>query len=367
MASRTRRPPRPRIDLRDVPRGRPPHDVRPMLATLVDQPFDRKGWIFEPKWDGFRAVAEVGPKGVALYSRNQKPFEHRFAPIVEALRGLSHTAVFDGEIVVVDDQGRSNFQLLQNYQRTGDGDLRYYVFDILHLDGHDLRGLPLRRRKEILAQIVDDCSPTRERELPVIHVSEHIDEHGVAFFRAAADAGLEGIVAKDAKSHYREGFRGGEWLKIKTYRRQEAAIGGFTDPRGSRQDLGALILGVYENGQLIYIGHTGGGLRGRDLAELRARLTPLIRPTCPFTVRPGTNAPPHWVEPKVVCEVKFQEWTADGLMRHPIYLGLREDKPASSVHRERATPALRVTAGGNGASCTLLLSKPKRATAISPR
>lgn len=304
-----------------------------MLATLADAPFDRPGWIFEPKWDGFRAIAEVGPKGVALYSRNQKSFEQRFAPVVEALRGLGHTAVLDGEVVVVDAESRSNFQLLQNYQRTGEGDLRYFVFDILHLDGHDLRGLPLRRRKEVLAAILHG--------LPGVHVSKHVDEHGVAFFGAAAEHGLEGVIAKDSSSPYREGVRGRDWLKIKTHRRQEAVIGGFTEPRGSRQALGALILGVYEDGQLVYIGHTGGGLRGGDLADLHARLTPLVRRRCPFAVQPATNAPAHWVEPRLVCEVRFQEWTTDGLMRQPIYLGLREDKPARSVRRERAAPAPR--------------------------
>jgi bifunctional non-homologous end joining protein LigD len=304
--------------------------VKPMLATLVDAPFDRAGWLFEVKWDGYRAVAEVGARGVSFYSRNHKSFEHRFAPLVESLRGLGRQAVLDGEVVVVDEAGRSHFQLLQNYQKTGEGRLRYYVFDLLHLDGRDLRGLPLLRRKEMLRTIL--------RDLPNVFLSEHVEEQGVAFFRAAVDQGLEGIIAKDGNSRYREGVRSHEWLKIKTHRRQEAVIGGFTEPRGRRKNLGALVLGVYEGQDLVYIGHTGGGLNTRGLSDLRARLEPLVQRTCPFRDKPKTNAPMHWVAPRLVCEVSFQEWTHDGRMRQPIFAGLREDKAPHAVRREQPEP-----------------------------
>jgi bifunctional non-homologous end joining protein LigD len=321
--------PQPReIELNGAPKGAAPHNVKPMLASLVDEPFDRAGWIFELKWEGYRAIAEVGGRGVRLYSRNHKSFEQKFAPIVETLRGLGHKAVIDGEIVVLDDRGRSHFQLLQNYQTTGEGRLQYYVFDLLYLDGRDLRGLPLRRRKELLAEVI--------RGVSNIHLSEHVEEKGVAFFKAAEEQGLEGIIAKDAESVYREGVRSHAWLKIKTHRRQEAVIGGFTEPRGSRKNLGALVLGVYEGNDLVYIGHTGGGLNTRGLADLRSRLQPLVQRQCPFKKKPKANAPVHWVEPKLVCEVTFQEWTGDGRMRIPIFVGLREDKPAHSVRRERA-------------------------------
>ena len=154
----------PAIELNGAPKGAAPHNVKPMLASLVDEPFDREVWIFELKWDGYRAIAEIGGRGVRLYSRNHKSFEQKFAPIVESLRDVGRRAVLDGEIVVLDDRGRSHFQLLQNYQKTGEGSLHYYVFDILHLDGRDLRGLPLRRRKELLAEVI--------RDVPNVHLSE---------------------------------------------------------------------------------------------------------------------------------------------------------------------------------------------------
>lgn len=315
---------------RDAPKAAMPRQVKPMLATLVEEPFDRAGWLFEIKWDGYRAVAEVSPEGVSLYSRNHKSFEHKFTPIVESLRGLAHEAVLDGEVVVIDEQGRSDFQLLQNYQTTGVGRLRYYVFDLLYLDGRDLRGLPLGERKALLGKVIAG--------LPDVLLSEHVEEHGAAFFQAAAAQGLEGIIAKNGSSPYREGERCLDWLKLKMHQRQEAVIGGFTEPRGSRKDLGALLLGVYVGTELTYIGHTGGGLNTRGLSELRTRLEPLVQKACPFRVRPAANAPVHWVQPELVCEVKFQEWTQDGIMRQPIFLGLREDKPARAVRREEARP-----------------------------
>lgn len=303
-----------------------PHSVKPMLATLVDRSFDRTGWYFELKWDGYRAIAEISDNNVALYSRKGTSFTGRFEPIVQSLKRLGHDAVFDGELVVVDREGRSRFQLLQNYQKTGKGQLLYYVFDLLYLDGSDLRGEPLRRRKELLKTVLGHSSN--------IVLSEHIERDGIRFFEAAVARGLEGIIAKDASSRYREGVRGTAWLKIKARNRQEAVIGGFTEPRGSRKDLGAVILGVYQGTDLVYIGHTGGGSRAEDLSQLRSRLEPLIRASCPFKKKPKTNAPAHWVEPKLVCEVAFQEWTDDGAMRQPIILGMREDKPPRTVRRE---------------------------------
>jgi bifunctional non-homologous end joining protein LigD len=305
-----------------------PRDVRPMLATLVDEPFDRAGWLFEVKWDGYRAIAEVDDRGVRLYSRNLISFEDRYTPVVESLRALGHEAVLDGEIVVVDAKGRPGFQLLQTYQKSGKGNILYYVFDLLYLDGEDLRNQPLSRRKELLQEMLP--------ELPHVRLGEHIERDGIAFFQAAEKEGLEGIIAKRADSSYREGRRSRDWLKIKIRRQQEAVIGGFTQPRGQRKEFGALVLGVYEGDDLVYVGHTGGGFSERLLSDVRAKLEPLVRDTCPFKKKPATNAPARWVEPKLVCEVVFHEWTGDGAMRQPIFLGLREDKPAKSVHREKA-------------------------------
>jgi bifunctional non-homologous end joining protein LigD len=315
-----------KMDLDDAPKGKMPHNVKPMLATLVDDAFDRPGWFFEVKWDGYRAIAEIGDKGVRLYSRNRKSFVDQYPLLVKALNQFGHEAVLDGEIVVLDEEGKSHFQLLQNYGNTRSDRLVYYVFDLLYLDGHDLRSLPLRRRKEILAEVIGRRAAVR--------LSEHIEEEGKAFFDVAARQGLEGIIAKDADSKYREGVRSREWLKIKTRLRQEAVIGGFTEPRGSRNDLGALLLGVYEDGDFVYIGHTGGGFDRRTLTDVHNRLKPLEQDECPFRDRPSPNAPIHWVKPEVICEVQFQEWTSEGHMRQPIFLGFRHDKPASAVRRE---------------------------------
>ncbi len=318
------------LDLSDAPKAKLPDDVKPMLASLTDQPFDNSDWVFEIKWDGYRAIAETG-KGVKLYSRNLQPFNEKFAPVVAALQDFKHEVVLDGEVVAVDPEGRSRFQLLQNYQTTGQGTLVYYVFDILHLDGHDLTGLPLLRRKEILTQILPPSG--------VIKLSQHIEQKGTAFFAAAAEQNLEGIMAKAANSTYRMGSRSKQWLKIKTHQRQEAVIGGFTEPRGSRKSLGALVLGVYDGDDLIYIGHTGGGFDDKGLKEMHQKLQPLIRETSPFSTTFKTNAPVSWVEPKLVCEVSFAEWTGDGHMRQPILVGLREDKDSKSVVREQPLPA----------------------------
>jgi bifunctional non-homologous end joining protein LigD len=267
---------------------------------------------------------------VKLYSRNQKSLNDRFAIIADELKHWKHDAVLDGEVVALDADGRAQFQLLQNYQRTGQGQLAYYVFDLLFLDGGDLRSLPLRRRKELLAEITGGGS--------LVRFSEHIEGKGIAFYGAAARQGLEGIMAKDSMSQYRTGQRSTAWLKVKTQRRQEAVIGGFTDPRRSRPHLGSLLLGVYDRDDFVYIGHTGGGFNSAGLYEMRQRLRPLERKRCPFVVPPKPNAPVHWVQPKLVCEVKFQEWTTDGRMRQPIFIALRDDKAAHAVRRERERP-----------------------------
>jgi bifunctional non-homologous end joining protein LigD len=297
-----------------------------MLATLADGPFDRAGWLFEVKWDGYRAIAEVKRGRVRLYSRSGLGFEHRFPPIALSLAHLKHDAVLDGEIVALDEQGHSSFQLLQNYQRTGKGALAYCVFDLLEVDGEDLRARPLLERKTRLAKLV--------RGLDFVQVSEHVLRTGKPFFAAVVKHGLEGIVAKRSDSPYQEGRRTMDWLKIKVRHRQEAVIAGFTAPRGSRHALGALVLGVYRDGDLVYVGHTGTGFSDRALEEMRTRLTPLVVAECPFRKPPKTNMPVRWVKPVLVCEVDFQEWTEDGYMRQPVFLGLREDKPAPSVHRE---------------------------------
>ena len=323
----------PSLDDRDLDGAvkRPfPADAGPMLATLIDGPFDRDGWAFEVKWDGFRSLAEIKGGKVRLVSRNGKTQNARFPTVAAALNGFPMNALFDGEIVAVDAKGRPHFQDLQNSIRSGGGRILYYVFDVLYAAGYDLRALPLRRRRAIL-----------EKLLPVsatVRLSESVEKTGRAFFRAAETNGLEGVVAKDMSSPYRSGMRTREWLKIKAQKRQEAVICGFTRPRASRKHFGALILGAYKNGQLAYIGHVGSGFTERTLKDIHARLTPLVTTRSPFAQEPPTNMPVTWVTPRLICEIKFGEWTAEGLMRHPVFLGLREDKSVREVEPEEAEP-----------------------------
>ncbi len=300
--------------------------IHPMLASLVKEPFDRKDWFFEIKWDGFRAIADANLSHVELYSRNAISFNDKFVPVVSALKKLKLKAVLDGEVVVLDKKGKSHFQLLQNYQETGIGQLTYYVFDILSLNGKNLTHLPLSDRKKILKKILPNNK--------IIKYSDHVQDQGIKFFRTAEKMNIEGIIAKDATSPYRPGKRTLEWQKIKIHMQQEAVIGGFTEPRGSRKKFGALVLGVYEKDKLVYIGHTGGGFNEQSLKDIYNKLKPLAQKQSPFIDVPKTNSLVTWVKPKLVCEVTFAEWTSDGHMRQPIYLGLRLDKKAKEVKKE---------------------------------
>ncbi len=301
-------------------------NIRPMLATLIDKPFDKKGWLFEIKWDGYRAIA-IKNKTIELRSRNQKSLNSKFPSIAAALKKLPGEMVLDGEIVVLDKKGKSNFQLLQNYQRKPEGALYYCIFDVLSYKGKDLTGMPLIQRKALLKKILTkQSSPLR--------FSDHIEEKGKAFFRLAAKQGLEGIMAKKEDSPY-EFRRSKDWLKIKTKWRQEVVIGGYTEPKGSRKRFGALLLGVYDKGNLRYVGHVGGGFDEKLLEEIYKQLGELITTKCPFITAPKPNTPATWVKPKLVCEVAFAEWTSDGKMRQPIFQGMRIDKNAKDVVRER--------------------------------
>ncbi len=314
-----------------------PHSLSPMMATLGDEPFDRREWIFEVKWDGYRILAEIQEGRVRLYSRRDKNYTEVFKVVSRDLERMPHQAMLDGEVVAVDEQGISRFQLLQNYMRRPEGRLLYYVFDILHLDHYDLHDLPLSRRREILRAVLTESETVR--------LSGYVEEHGKAFYREAKKMGLEGIIAKDLKSRYRFGQRTPDWVKIKAVAEQEAVICGFTAPRGSRKYFGSLILGLYQEGKLIYVGHTGGGFTDEGLKEMRGRLQPLITDQCPFEAVPKTNAPVQWVKPQLVAQVKFQEWTEGGNLRQPIFLGLREDKTAREVKREVPAPVAALIAG----------------------
>jgi bifunctional non-homologous end joining protein LigD len=313
-------------DLEEAPLRPMPHHLEPMLATLVKEPFDHPDWIFEVKWDGYRALAEIRDGRVSLYTRNRISLNQKFPAIAEALQKLGLDAVVDGEIVVVDDEGKADFQMLQNYQKSGRGYLLYYVFDLLYAGGHDLTGLPLLRRKELLEKLLPADKHLR--------FSDHVPGEGVLFFQVVRDKGLEGIVAKQAQSPYRTGKRSRQWLKIKTQLTQEGVIVGFTEPKGGRKYFGSLVLGAYEGDELVYLGHSGGGFGGENLRDIYARLQPLVQAECPFKTIPPANTPVTWVKPELVCEVTFAGWTAEGIMRQPVFSRLREDKTAREVRRE---------------------------------
>ena len=297
-----------------------------MLAILGNEAFDDDKWLFEIKWDGYRAIAEIENGNVNLYSRNNITFKDKFKPIAESLAFIDYNVIFDGEIVSVDSNGISKFQLLQNFQKTGKGNLLYYIFDIIYLEGYDLKGLPLIKRKEILKNILP--------HLPDIKYSDHILTEGKLFYKIAEERKLEGILAKNKNSKYQLNKRSNDWIKLKIRKEQEAIICGFTKPKGSRKNLGALILGVYQGNDLIYIGHSGGGFTEKELDSLRRKFEPLIRKSCPFRKIPKTNTPATWIEPKLVCEISFSEWTEEGLMRQPVYLGIRDDIKAEEVIKE---------------------------------
>ena len=285
-----------------------------MLCTLLPRPFDRVNWIYEIKWDGFRAIAEIDRSGVRLHSRKRKSLNGYFPELLESLAKLGHEAVLDGEVVVLDEQGRSHFERLRHRKRGQKDQLLYYVFDLLYLDGHDLRRLPLIRRKAILKALMERCP------LPGVQYSDHVEEEGKAFFEVAVERGLEGIVGKDGASPYISGQRTDYWVKFKNYRVQEFHIGGFT---GSRTHIETLLFGLFRDGDFIYIGNTDKGLPKANQAEdLRSELANLLRNSSPFKNKPDVTGRIHWVEPKLACRVRFLEWTEDKHLRHAVFLGL---------------------------------------------
>lgn len=321
-----------------------PSDVKPMLATLVDQPFDSPDWIYEIKWDGYRVVSYLNKGRVEMRSRNNLSFNEKFNVIRDALKHWDTRAVVDGEIVALDEHGNADFQQLQNVLKHKDtAHLVYYVFDILWYDGKDLTQLPLLERKRILKSIFPNGDDR-------IRYSDHIVEKGIDFLSTAIRHGLEGVMAKRSDSTYEPGARSGSWLKMKNSHRMEAVIAGYTLPRRSRKLFGAVILGKYQGKKLVYIGHSGSGFDDKDLKELWKKFQPLITDKCPFEKVPPTNQPAVWLTPELVCEVKFSEWTKDKILRHPIFTGLREDKNASSEKNEKmvnapTNPGKKATAG----------------------
>lgn len=295
-----------------------PGDIKPMLATLTDKPFNSKEWLFEIKWDGYRVITKKKGKQITLTSRNLTSFDKKFYTIKKELGKIKNDCVLDGEVIAVDENNKPRFQLLQNYQKTGIGNIVYYIFDILWLDGYDLKELPLTERKEILQDIIP--------KMKNIYYCEHINEKGIELFDEAKKTGLEGIIAKKEDSEYYVNTRSQNWLKIKTIMAMEAVICGYTEPRGSRKFFGALLLGVYNNGRLIYIGHTGTGFNINNQKPVYTSLQKYIIHESPFETPPKPNAPVTWIKPQLVCEVKFSHMTSDGILRHPVFIRMRDDK-----------------------------------------
>ncbi len=294
-----------------------------MLAKETEKAFDDTNWLYEIKWDGYRAIAEIKNGNVKLYSRNGITFENSYPIVVQELEKLKQNVVLDGEIVVLNDEGHPEFQLLQHYESNTHRPINFCVFDILSLNGKNTCELPLTERKKLLQNII--------KKSPVIKYSEHIAENGMAFFNVSTEKNLEGIMAKKADSQYYIGKRTNEWLKIKNNKTQEAIIAGYTDPGGSRKYFGALVLGIKDGDKLKYIGHTGSGFNQQSLKEMWDLLQPLKQSKSSFNENVKTNMPVTWVKPTLICEIKFTEVTRDGMLRHPIFLHLRDDKPIKEV------------------------------------
>jgi len=304
-------------------------ELRPMLATLTDKPFDDPDWVFETKWDGFRAIAVAKPGQAALYSRNLNDISRKYPSLCAALAKIKHEAVLDGELVALDEHGRSRFQLLQNAEREF-ARLLYCVFDLLYLDDKDLRGKTLLERKGALEKILPKS--------PLLLYSAHVVGEGIEAFNRAKRAHEEGVMAKLSISLYHSGMRTRDWLKVKASQEQEVVIVGFTAPRGSRKYFGALVLAVREGTGWRYVGRAGTGFDTKTLRTVYDTLVPLITDKKPIPQKVPDAGNTSWVKPKLVAEVKFTEWTAAGEMRHPVFLGLRTDKPATEVIREKPKP-----------------------------
>jgi bifunctional non-homologous end joining protein LigD len=317
-----------------------PENIEPMAAMVADHPPRGNDWLFEIKWDGVRALAFIDREEVHLQARSGARCERQYPELATIHHSIAaERAILDGEIAVLDAKGVSQFHLIQPRIANTDPNsiahlvrstpVVYFVFDLLYLDGYDLRAVPLAKRRELLEAVLTPG--------PVLRISEAFPAAGEEMLEAARETGLEGILAKHGTSAY-ESRRSREWLKIKIVTRQEFVIGGFTEPQGDRDYFGALVLGTHENGKLRWVGNVGTGFDQKLLTSIYSRLKPLITPDCPFVERPKPDKGMTWVKPDLVCEVKFANWTQDGRLRAPVFLGLRNDKAAADVQREDAAP-----------------------------
>ena len=339
-----------------------PKKIQPMLATLVDKPFNEPGWSYEIKWDGYRAIAYLQNGNVDLISRNNKSFNEKFYPILDELEKWKKNAVLDGEIIVINNEGISDFEALQNWRSEADGHLIFYVFDLLWYEGYSLMELTLEERRIKLQSIFSG-------DENMIRVSAEVDADGIELFDVAARMGLEGIIAKKKSSTYQPGVRTKEWLKIKTEKRQEAIIAGYTKNENSSKKFSALLMGVYNNGELEFIGPVGTGFSMQVQQELLDKLAPLKISRCPFKVVPEYNKPSRfrpdppkatvtWVKPQLVAEVSSRASSGDG-MRQASFKGLREDKKAIEVTLEKAAKTKDVVKAEKGPAKPRVLSGAK--------
>ncbi len=354
-----------------------PKGVSPMLTTLVDKPFDQPGWLYEVKWDGYRALAFINNGKVDLKSRNDKSFNDKFYPVYRELEQWDVNAIVDGEVVVLKADGLSDFGSLQNWRSEADGDLMYFVFDLLWLDGEDLRRKPLSERKKMLRTIIPEDG--------MIRFSDSFEVKGTEFYESARRMGLEGIVAKRTDSLYASGQRTNDWLKIKVNQRQEVVIGGYTKNAGSSKPFSALLVGVFEDGKFVYTGKIGTGFKDLQQREMLRQFAPYVTEKPAFYTTPDYNKPSRfnpkpakadvtWLKPKLVCEVSFAEMTTDGVMRHPSFEGMRVDKPAKDVELEKPKPAKKVIAKRSNGKAPAKddgiiapHSKRERATLLNPK
>ncbi|WP_293783548.1 DNA ligase D [uncultured Pedobacter sp.] len=332
--------------LKKAPKTALPTGIKPMLATLVNEPFDDPDWQYEVKWDGYRALAFLNKGKVDLLSRNNKSFNEKFYPIYDLLSDWKMNAVFDGEILVLNEKGISDFGSLQNWRSEADGELVFYMFDILWYDGKNLMELPLYQRQAILNEVL----PTNDDR---VRLGKVFKASGVDFFDAAERMGLEGIIAKKTDSTYSTNYRSKEWLKIKVHKRQEVVIAGFTKNADTAKSFSSLLLGVYDKGKLQYVGKVGTGFSDKLQKSMMEQFKPFIVDKSPFESIPDVNKPSRfrpnppkakatWLKPELVCEVSFTEVTDDGVFRHPSFQGMREDKKAKEVVREVETPTEKV-------------------------
>jgi bifunctional non-homologous end joining protein LigD len=321
--------------------------IEPMKAKLVEQPPATGDWIYELKFDGIRLIAVKRDKKVSLFSRNQNDLSARFPDIVEAIKNLpARECVIDGEVVALDDKGRSSFQLLQAHEMEGrKSPIYFYAFDLLQLDGKSLIGLPLEARKNVLEKL---CAGAGDS----IRYSSAIggDSDAKRLLEEVKRRGLEGIIGKQRNSVYEPGRRSGAWIKLKCVNEQEFVIGGYTPPQGARKHFGAILVGYYDNNKLVFAGKVGTGFTEKSLSILHKKLQKEARNDCPFVdlpskqngqwvqgITPSMMKKMHWVNPKFIAQIKFAEWTRDKKLRAPVFLGLRDDKRPTEVVREAST------------------------------